>query len=323
MKIKKLIMFVIIMAGIPAWESIVHAVRVEDPVERSPFRVTIGMDRFVFTEDEPVTVNIVIRNNSDKKESFRVYDTSGHTNAYTTFQPVVMDSGGREAETTVPHRLMNRNFDEVVRDLDPRELTLMPNETMVHTINLKTLYSLDMDIEYRVKGYFYPDARDQAVLMSENTLTFKIVRSPGRERKSVIAGIKRELAPSEVVVLLLSAERENNWNNFFKYLRAEKFINAYPQFVQMYTNADEMEKLKIIEDFNKFLMRPRTDYIKEFRVLRESIEDDKSAAYVDVQVKRYAPRKPISYTYRYTLEKFRDFWLCTDIEATVNKGESR
>mgnify|MGYP007042363884 CR=1 FL=1 len=300
-----------------------HAVRVEDPAEKPQFRVTISMDRYVFTEDDQVIVNMVIHNNSDKKESFRVYDTSARGNAYTTFQPMVMDAGGREAESTVPHRMMNRDFKEVLRDIEPREVTLMPNETMLHTLNLKSVYDLDLNTEYRVKGYFYPDAMEKTVLMSENTLTFKIVRSPGQERRTVIAGIRRELAPTEVVVLLLNAERDGNWNNFFKYLRAEKFINAYPQFVQLYSAADELEKLKIIEDFNKFLMRPRSDYIKDYSVIRESIRDDRTEAYVDVVVKRYAPRKPVSYRYRYTLEKYRDFWLCTDIEATVTKGESR
>ena len=47
---------------------------------------------------------------------------------------------------------------------------------------------------------------------------------------------------------------------------------------------------------------------------------DRNIAYVYARVRRFEVRIPSIYRYKYTLEKFRDFWLITDVEATVMKG---
>lgn len=282
----------------------------------SPFTLSLKMDRFMFTEDDPVILNMIIKNNSSSKESFVIYDS-----LYTTYQPVVYNTLGREAEITVPYRLMNKRVDEVIKDNNPRIIELMPNEKFVYMINLKKIYNLELNTEYRVKGYFMSDIKNTASIASENAISFKITRSTSLVRRSGVKRVTRDISPSEVVMLALTAEKNGNWNNFLKYIKIESFINAYPEYVRLYNNADEIEKLKIIEEFVTFLSRNRTDYIREFNVMEETLLPDKNISYVDAAVKRQGPRIPFAYKYRYTLERFKDFWLIIDVEATVMKGE--
>jgi len=282
----------------------------------NPFTMSLKMNRFMFTEDDPVTLHMVVKNNSSKKESFVIYDS-----VYTTYQPVVYNTLGREAEITVPYRLMNKRVDEVIQDINPRIIELMPNEKFVYMINLKKIYNLELNTEYRVKGYFMSDIKNTAAIASENVISFKITRSTSLVRRSGVKRITRDISPSEVVMLLLNAEKNGNWNNFLKYIKIESFINAFPEYVRLYNNADEIEKLKIIEEFVTFLSRNRPDYIREFNVVEETLLPDKNISYVDAVVKRHGPRAPFVYRYRYTLERFKDFWLVIDVEASVMKGE--
>jgi hypothetical protein len=101
----------------------------------------------------------------------------------------------------------------------------------------------------------------------------------------------------------------------------ESYINAYSDFVRPYNEADEVGKLNIIEDFIKFLSGKRADYIVDFEVTGEEVLKDRNIAYVEAKVRRFGARYPFVYSYRYTLEKYRDFWLVIDVDATVMKGE--
>jgi len=282
----------------------------------SPFVLVVHMDRATFAEDEPVVLNLIVKNTSERKEHFVSYDVS-----YTTYQPVVYDAQGREAAITVPYRLMNRRVEEVVRDVYPRAVELLPNETLTHTVNLRNLYELKAGTEYRVRGFFLPDMQNPAALPSSNVLTFKIVRAPGMVKKSGVVRQERGVSPSEVVLLALTAEKTGAWDRLYKYIKAESFIAAFPDFLRPYNAADEIEKLKILDDFAKFLARRRDDYIKDFSITDEIFLPGKDIAYVDVIVNRYGPRLPFRYRYRYTLEKTGSNWLIIDLEATVVKGE--
>ncbi|HDP81139.1 MAG TPA: hypothetical protein ENN21_09905, partial [Spirochaetes bacterium] len=193
---------------------------------QSPFRLNVFMDRSSFSVDDPVMLHLIVRNFSDRKEYFVVYDE-----LYTTYQPVVYTGRGREAEIIVPHRLKGVPAGELIRDRVPRIVELMPNETFVSSINLKEVYALEKDTEYRVKGFFTPDFKSPLTLASDNELRFKITRSPDFVPRSGIARVNREVSPSEVVLLALTAEKEGNWGNYLKYIKSDIFINAYPEYV--------------------------------------------------------------------------------------------
>ena len=300
--------FILLMICYPIKSSFSY--KKDDP--RSKFRVSLYADRLSFESNSPVILDIRVKNISDKKESFYIYDA-----VYTTFQPVVYDMRGREAEIIVPYRLKQIEIDKVIKKQRPRVITLSTNEAIIHSINLKKIYNLKADSMYRVKGFFFPRVKNSMAIPSENILTFKILESAAIVRKSGIRKIHHTILPSEIILLVLTAEQNGDWDKYIKYFKLENYINAFPNFVKIYNSADDKKRLKIIENFIKFISRKRSDYILSFNVLSESVFKESNNAYVEVEVKRYGPRKPFAYKYRYTMQRYNNFWLIIDVEATV------
>ncbi len=292
--------------------------------ERSGLRVTIRMDRFAFTDDEPLRLTMSVQNTLYRNDYFRIYDIN-----YTTFQPVVYTSEGREAETIVNHRLMGKDVKDVVRDIPPRTIHLGPGESISRTIDLKQLYKLEAGKQYRVKVLFFPDAAQDAVVASDNSLSFKVSRpaiygpGPAGEEKSIRSGIAHQrftISPREIVMLFLTAEKERDWDTHLKYVKLENYIGSFQNFARMYNSADDAERLNVLENFVTFIKKDRPDYILGFEVKGQSIVSDR-VAYVNANVDRYNPRFRMKFQYKYTLEKFRDIWLVTEVEAIVRKGK--
>ncbi len=279
------------------------------------FRVYLYMDRLSFSEDEAVTLHICVKNNSHRRESFLVYDAQ-----YTTFHPIVYDINGKEAENIVPYRLKNRKRGDVVKNIRPRVIELSCNETFQHSVDLRNIYKIESENEYRVKALFFRNVKSNAAIPSDNTLNFNIYRSVGIAKRSAVKRVIRKISPSEIVTLFLNAEKNRNWENYFKYIKLENYIDAYPDYVREYNIADEIKKAVIIEDFIDFLKKERSDYILDFAI-QDQLMRSNNIAYVDAEVKRFGSRIPFIYKYRYTLERFRSFWLITDVEASVTKGQ--
>lgn len=324
---KTSIVRVIAVALAAGWVLLVSAASVvsQEIDDRSGLRMYIRMDRFTFSEDDRINIDIVVKNTLFKKDSFKIYDK-----AYTTFQPVVYTSDGREADIAVPYRLMNKDVKDVVGNTAPRTIEIAPSETITRRIDLKKLYTLKEGAEYRVKVYFFPDVLGDEVVPSENTLRFKIARSEqyyadGRsgvqEIRSGIAHRRFSVSPREVVLLFLNAEKEQDWSSYFKFMKIENYINAFPNYGKLYNSSDDVEKLKVVDRFVNFLKSERTDYIIDFQVKKQSIVQGKDIAYVNARVKRFNPGFTPSYNYIFTLEKLRSNWLITHVEATVRKGD--
>ena len=53
-------------------------------------------------------------------------------------------------------------------------------------------------------------------------------------------------------MLTLKAEKDRDWDNWIKYINVEKYINAYPEFVQKYHRANFEEKSLIEKDFIRY-----------------------------------------------------------------------
>lgn len=293
--------------------------------DNKAFKVYIVMDKLAFEENEKILLHINIKNNTSSIENFKIYDA-----VYTSFRPVVYDTNGCELETIVPYRLKNKTASESVKSANSRIIKLSNDETFSYSIDLKKIYKIDNASDYRVKVFFSPDVVESFTVISENELSFKVLEK--RDTKySGIARIRRfvsperNLSPSEVISLFLKAEKENNWKNYFKYIDIEKYINAYPDYVRIYKQAvkdNDIElKEKIILEFVNFLKEKRTDYIIAYKVLDELININ-SNYYVEALVKRFGPDIPYVYKYKYSLEKFNDIWVITDVEATVVKGRN-
>lgn len=292
--------------------------------DRPAFRVQVFMDRYAYDGDGPVKLHIKVFNNAFRQELFKVADVE-----YLTFQPVVYAPGGREAEILVSHRLKKVGKDEVLKNIIPRTIILSRNETFMYTVDLKKLYKIEAMGEYRVRAYFMPHPELDFAIPSENIVRFKIVRPADYASNSLYGPIREKqhdparfsLSPREVVLLFLTAEKEKKWDNYFKYVKLESYIQSFPEFGKLYNNSDDVEKLKIEEEFVTFIKRGREDYITSFNVAKESRIEGDRIAYVDSNVSRYGTKFGFSYTYKYTLEKFDTLWLITGVEATLKKGK--
>ena len=177
---------------------------------------------------------------------------------------------------------------------------------------------------------FSPDAADLNAIVSENLITFNILKFSSDIKKSGISRIKRftsparDFSPSEIVLLFLKAEKDRNWNNYFKYMDIEKYINAYPDYVRVFNEADKKndieQKEKIILDFADFLKEERNDYIISYQVQKE-LQKNENTSYVEAQVTRSSAGNPFKYKYRYSLEKYENLWIITYVEVTVSKRQ--
>ena len=296
-----------------------------DAEDNAPFDVLLFMEKYTFDSNEPVSLCINVKNRSLNKRSIKIFD-----NVYTSFRPVVYDMNGREADTLIDYRLKNKSLSEAIKNSNSRIIELSSNESFSHSVDLKKIYKIDTNKDYRVKVLFAPDIENQNAVMSANQLTFKTIKAVNGISKSAISrNLKftspaRELSPFEVVLLFLRAEKDRNWDNYFKYIDTEKFINAYPDYVKIYDQAiqknDVEEKDKILLEFVNYLRKERSDYILSFDIQNELLGSENNS-YVDVIIKRFAARNPNFYKYRYSLEKYKNLWLITDVEVTVAKGQ--
>ena len=292
--------------------------------EPDKLQVHLRMDKKFFYSDEEVPLLVCIKNISEKKNYFEVYDSSDSLSSiYTTFQPMVYDMSGREAEITVPYKIENINVSDFIHGLDKRLVELAPGEMFIHTINLKELYNLHLNTAYRIQSLFYPRFDEYNFLKSNNELTFKIIVAKQYNKPSEVDAVDRTISPKEVILLTLKAEKDREWNNWIKYINVEKYINAFPEFVQKYNHANFEEKSQIEKDFIRFVTRERDDYLLDYKIVRESVEKDRKIAYVDVIVDRYGIRLSYRYKCRYKLEQYKNLWLITDEVATVMKGVTR
>ncbi len=288
------------------------------------FKVLLSMEKLIFEDDESILLYINITNRSEAKKIFWIYD------GYISFRPVVYDMNGREAETLVDYRLQNKSINEVVKDVKPDIINLSNNEIFTYIIDLKTIYKIMPGTEYRVKALFFPDLDNDQSFISDNQLAFKNLAAVSEVKNSGISRIKRfsspvrALTPSEVVLLLLKAEKDRDWDNYFKFVNIEMLINAYPDYVKIYNNAvrknDIEQKEKIILEFVNFLKAERSDYIISYKIERE-LKRTENNIYVEALIKRFASINPSVYKYRYSLEKYENLWLITDVEVTVAKGQ--
>jgi len=292
--------------------------------EPDKLRVHIRMDKKYFYSDEDVTLQICVTNESERKNYFVVYDpAAGESSAYTTFQPMVFDMEAREAEIIVPYKIEQRAIGDLVTGLERRVVELAPGETFIHAVDLRVLFKLKLNTAYRVQGFFYPSFEDGAAVKSDNELSFRMIESKYYTKPSQVDAIERNLLPDEVMLLTLKAEKDRAWDKWIKYINVEKYIGAFPEFVQKYRRANYEEKSRIEKDFIRFVTRERDDYLIDYKIIRQDIEKSRNIAYVYVMVDRFGTRVTSRYKCKYTLEQYKNLWLITDEEATVMKGAKR
>jgi hypothetical protein len=299
------------------------------------FSVYLKMDKLKFYNSEDIILHVVVKNITDEVASFYVFDPPiredmfnrerGDTADYNTFKPVVFDMNGRNAELIVPYVASGSNAKETLSWMTRREIKLGPDETFTRTLNLGRIYRLLPDTDYRVKLHFFPftgDPDEEKISISDNELKVRIARDREYQpyKAADVKGVR--LVPSEVVILLLNAEKDRFWERAIKYIDVEKFIHSYPDFSRKYDLADDRDKKIIEKDFIRHFISKRSDYLIDFRVVGEEIEPSGRISYVSVVASRKSFIKPDRYKYVYRLEKnsIDDYiWMVSGVEATIER----
>jgi hypothetical protein len=298
------------------------------------FRVHLHTDKLKFYNNDEIIVKISIKNITDAPATFYLYDSPertdifdrkrGDTADYTTFKPVVYDVNGKNAELVVPYVTSDKSAVETLSWMIKREIKLGPGEIFTHSQNLRRIYDILPEKNYRLKLHFFPYIGDKddenLVVVSSNEIKFRVTRDKAYEAFKPKDPNSVRLSPSEVVLLLISAERDGNAERAIKYLEIDKFIHSYPDFSRRYDISDDTDKKTIEKEFIRYLINKRDDPLAEYRIVSEEIESSGVVAYVSVEAKREGLIRPSRFRYVYRLEKNAEtdyIWLVAGLEALV------
>ena len=302
-----------------------------------PFRINLFLEKQKYHNSEDLILNIQVKNITDDEIEFYIYDSPNRTDIfnrekgdnadYTTFKPVVYDMNGINAELIAPYIISEKNSKETISWMNKRIVKLGPNETLMHSQNLRRIYNFDIDKNYRLKLHFFPfigDADDEnKIVISSNELSFKIVNDKQYAPRTEKNPDDMKLRPSEVITLLLSAEKDNQMERSFKYINIEKFIYSYPDFSRKYDLADDYDKKVIEKEFIRSFINKKNDYLLDYKILNEEIDSTGLISYVTVDASRSSMIKTQRLKYIYRLEKDNKndyLWLVSGLEASIVRG---
>ena len=300
--------------------SIVFAQVPETESLKSSIRVIIRMDRLHFSPDDPVEVHVMLKNISSGTVSFVLYEDTDNMVTYTSFQPMVADMDGRRPECLVAYDMEGKTDEDEAKRLISRKVELHPNEEFTTTLNLRNIYALHSGTRYRVRGFFIPSFPKKEMLKSDNEIAFRLTdeNRPVPIQKQVIP--HRPVTPSEVVLLMLESEKNENWDRMNNFIDHDSYIYSYPDFGRKYQQGNVYERASVRESFKNFISRKRKDYIVQYKVEGEVIEPEKDIATVDAVVDRNRENATDRYRYRFILKGNNSIWLVTGVEAIVLKG---
>ena len=298
------------------------------------FSVHIRTDRLKYYNNDEIMLNISIKNITDEPVVFYVYDPPnridifnrerGDTADYTTFKPVVYDMNGKNAELVVPYIISEKDKTETLSWMIKREIKLGRGETFTHAQNLRRIYNILPEKNYRIKLHFFPYIGDKddenQVVVSSNEIKFKVTRDKAYAPFQPKDPNSVRLNPSEVVLLLINAEREGNVERAIKYLDIDKFIHSYPDYSRRYDISDDTDKKNIEKEFIRFLINRKTDPLSDFRIVSEETDSAGLVSFVSVEATRKGLIRPGRYRYVYRLEKNAEtdyIWLVAGLEALV------
>ncbi len=286
----------------------------------------IASDKRSYRLGEDITVRAHIENRGYELISLYLSNTS--------FILELKDLQGR----TIPKRLdlyaqKRRSkgkpvFDQQGREI--KEIILAPQESFVKTLYLNDFYALEAKKEYRLRLYLYPQIHsyNSFFVPSENILKIRIQDLGKRQGPHWAGGGQRTLAltPEETLYLFLSAEAQQRWGDYLKYLDLKQFINSYRSYAGRYREASPESRPGVLRQFAAYLCRPPREALKHFRITGS---EPQRSSQGDVRhngtylVKAIAEREERSfvrrYEYTYTLQAQDNpaFWKITRVHAAV------
>ena len=343
-----------------AWEYDVRGERTQNYWSYKA-RVSIELPKSIYALGEDIPLHIKIRNHGDRV--LRFYVSTSPEEELSSFEPFLVNVRGKKIQahpkTPGSYRAPSRAFQakrQVIHNLalESKELILAPEESFEKTIYLNDYYHLRDGINYRGWAYFYPNkAQKRAFFVrSQNSFAFRI---DSRKKKAILESDASEkasrlsLSPQETVLLFLSAEMEEDWGNYFKFLELEKYILAYPYYAVLYAQSTVASRTAVLQKFRSFLKNP-IGVLQDYRIMRENylgstppeqrypkrLPENSSYlgprrhrpkfATVTLEATRAVNNSPIHYRYSYTLQAMKEtnsrepfLWKITFVNVEVIK----
>ncbi len=180
--------------------------------------VSIVFEKSRFRAGEEMPLNMRIENKG--YQVLRIYPSPDEKH---TFQLMVVDKQGREVTArpdvaSIQRREVGEKEIITLTGDNVKEIILHPGEVFERKLYLSDYFPLT-EGDYRVVGYFYPDARYNFFTRSRNTYRIHIDPRKGESYRKWNTpdprpGQEEEITPEETVYLFLSAEMRKNWKNY-------------------------------------------------------------------------------------------------------------
>ncbi|MBW7858368.1 MAG: hypothetical protein H3C43_08770, partial [Leptonema sp. (in: Bacteria)] len=282
-------------------------------------KVDLQLSKTVYSEDEPISVTFKISNQGHR--TVRLYPFSPESRS---FQFEVLDKNGKELSSDET-KFYDENDDVLENNIVDlagdrvREIQLQPGESFERRIFLDRHYRLNPG-QYRVSGFFLPDARHDILLRTVNRLELRIEKKKSRflfeERDDTLttaAGPDAE----ETVYLFLSAEMLGKTDRYLKYIDLRKYILSYDMFARQYVRASKQKQEEVLQRFADYLKSGPVDPLRRFRIIKSTSETD-TRYRVDVIALRSSGNYRVEYLYNYYLDKDQaGAWRISSVVAGI------
>jgi hypothetical protein len=282
-------------------------------------------NRQIYHVNSPIVVEFSIAN-----QGFASFLFQDSDNKVFTFDFEVLTRTNRE----VPH---SRAYAVQIQQFEPvhyGEIALKHHEVYGARIDLNEWFDFTGAGEYVIRGVFYPNLKtgsDDDVRMYSDNVLYLDLKPPyteeirEQEKRERIARLEAEdLAPYEVIELMLESLQEKNFDLFFVYIKFDEFIRQFQNARQLYLQASDAEKPRVIEQFKEYLQGendleeiPFSETIPaDFTIERTVIDNEAGDAEVIV-IETFKYRNLVERKrYKYFLHRYGGKWLLENYTVT-------
>ena len=281
-------------------------------------RFVISADQQSYTVGQPILVNVTIRNTGIEPITIQAYGEP-----FLSYQFSIYDSYRNLISNKIPFQHFQTNLlkPELQKE---REITLFPNEAFSTKINLNTWMNLTNQGRYLIQANFMYNK--QKIFSTPLFITLKpskkIIAHLKMEEIYKEREAKRTFTPQGTVEFILNAEKNKDWESFFKYLDLEKLVLIYKPYSQLYKKAfKSTKKASIINDFKTWLKnQPETQNLEAYKLQNIVFTDNPKQRIIYCYVRYSKKVIPNNYLYKYSLKQKGNKWYLRNIESFVAKN---
>ncbi|MDH4261646.1 MAG: hypothetical protein OEV78_01230 [Spirochaetia bacterium] len=291
--------------------------------------ITSSKSRYL--TDETISINCQIKNEG-------LYPITIYLNneILKNFTFIIRDNKGQslplktDSIKSRSREIKNQTYfgDYTATDYNARAMVIQPGESVTKSFNLSEFLTKDVinstSNTLNVMAYFYPNPEQSNQLYIPSSNQYSIYIDSGNIYKTnkyysehQLAMQELKVSPKEVIYLMLTAEYEKNWLNFFKYLDLKEIIRDYPDQARQYIRAPDDKKNLVIEDFKNYLMGSSHHKLLKFEVVSENIENKNAT--VKVKAMREVDGFDRDLIYTYYLSERDKLWQISGVDSQLAK----